>query len=78
MCEVIRKTDKPCIVFKVLAAGRLIGSSDQIRSELEFALTNIKASDVLLLGMYQKLNDQIGENAEIVSSICEKLADGDA
>jgi hypothetical protein len=70
MCEVIRKTDKPCIAFKVLAAGRLVNSPDQIRSEFEYALKNIKPTDTLLIGMYQKWNDQLGENAAIVSDLC--------
>jgi hypothetical protein len=70
MCEVIRQTRKPCLAFKVLAAGRAIASPEQIRQEIAFALENIKASDALLLGMYQQINDQIGENAALVAELC--------
>jgi hypothetical protein len=72
MCELIRQTRKPCIAYKVLAAGRVIGSPAQIRQEIAFALENIKPSDVLLLGMYQQFNDQIGENAAMVAELCQK------
>jgi hypothetical protein len=73
MCEQIQQTAKPCIAFKVLAAGRAIGSRAQIREEFAFALKNIKPSDAILIGMYQKFGDQIGENAALVSEICEEL-----
>ncbi len=71
MCEQIQQTDKPCIAFKVLAAGRAIGSKEQIREEFAFALTHIKPTDAILIGMYQKFGDQIGENAAMVAEICQ-------
>ena len=70
MCGIIRNTAKPCIVFKVLAAGRAIGSRSRIREEFAYALDNIKPNDVLLVGMYQKFNDQLGENAAMVAELC--------
>jgi len=73
MCKAIQRTDKPCIIFKVLAAGRVIGSKQQIREELKFAIENTKPNDVLLLGMYQQFGDQIGENAQLVGEICSEL-----
>lgn len=72
MCEQIQKTSKPCIAFKVLAAGRVIGSKAQIKQEFEFALKNIKSTDAILIGMYQKFNDQVGENAQMVSEACRQ------
>lgn len=73
MCEEIQKTNKPCIAFKVLAAGRAIVSKEQIRGEFAFALQNIKLTDALLIGMYQQFNDQIGENAAMVAELCQEL-----
>ncbi len=73
MCEAIQRTDKPCLVFKVLAAGRTIGSSQQIREEIKFALEHIKPIDPLLLGMYQQFGDQIGQNAQLITELCEEL-----
>ena len=73
MCEQIQQTDKPCIAFKVLAAGRAIGSKEAIRAEFAYALNNIKPTDALLIGMYQKFGDQIGENAALVSELIQEL-----
>ena len=73
MCDLVRQTDKPCIAFKVLAAGRAIGSSDQIRAEFRYALARIKPTDPILVGMYQKFGDQVGENAAMVAEICAAL-----
>ena len=73
MCKAIQRTDKPCLVFKVLAAGRVIGSPQQIREEIKFALEHIKPIDPLLLGMYQQFGDQIGQNAQLITELCEEL-----
>ncbi len=73
MSKAIRRTEKPCIIFKVLAAGRAIGSPQQIREEVKFAIENSKPNDVLLLGMYQQFGDQIGENASMVSELCNAM-----
>ena len=70
MCKAIQRTDKPCILFKVLAAGRTIGSHQQIREEIKFAIEHAKPIDVLLLGMYQQFGDQIGENAALITELC--------
>ncbi len=74
MCKAIQRTDKPCLIYKVLAAGRTIGSPQQIRAEVKFAIENSKSNDVLLLGMYQQFGDQIGENAALVSELCAELS----
>jgi hypothetical protein len=76
MCELIRMTGKPCIAFKVLAAGRAIGSRERIREELAFALRSIKPSDAILVGMYQQFSDQVGENAALVSELCRESEAG--
>ncbi len=73
MCKAIQRTDKPCLIFKVLAAGRTIGNPDQIREEVKFAIDNTKPIDPLLLGMYQQFGDQIGQNAQLVTELCEEL-----
>jgi hypothetical protein len=72
MFKAIRSTKKPCLVYKVLAAGRRIGSPKEIRQCFEAALTNVKPTDALIVGMYQEFNDQVGENAAIVREICSR------
>lgn len=70
MSKAIQRTEKPCLIFKVLAAGRTIGSTQQIRDEVKYAIENSKPNDVLLLGMYQQFGDQIGENAALIAELC--------
>jgi hypothetical protein len=70
MFKVIRSARKPCLVYKVLAAGRRIGSPKEVRQCFETALSNIKPTDALIVGMYQQFGDQVGENASIVREIC--------
>jgi hypothetical protein len=72
MFKVISAVRKPCLVYKVLAAGRQIGSSREVRSCFATALAHIKPTDALIVGMYQEFNDQVGENAAIVRSLLAK------
>ena len=76
MFKVIQSTRKPCLVYKILAAGRRIESTTQLRQAFETALSNIKPADALIVGMYQQLSDQVGENAAIVREICSGAAKG--
>jgi hypothetical protein len=70
MFKTVKATTKPCLVYKVLAAGRRVGSPKEVRQCFETALANVKPSDALIVGMYQQLGDQVGENAKIVREIC--------
>jgi hypothetical protein len=72
MFRVIQGTRKPCLVYKVLAAGRRIGTAAEVRQCFTTALTNIKPSDALIVGMYQQFGDQVGENATMVREISSR------
>ncbi len=72
MFKTIRATHKPCLAYKVLAAGRRVGNPAEVRRCFEEAFANIKPSDAVIVGMYQQLGDQVGENAAIVRSIASK------
>src|SRR5262245_14369179 len=72
MFKVIQSTPKPCLAYKVLAAGRRIENRAQVRQCFETALSNIKPTDALIVGMYQQLSDQVGDNAAIVREICSR------
>ena len=69
MCSVIRQVRKPCLVYKLLAAGRKCGSPGEIRQAFEFAYQNIKPIDAAIVGMYPRYSDQISENTRVVSEI---------
>jgi len=72
MFKVIRQTRKPCLAYKVLAAGRRIESPAQVRQCFETAFNNLKSSDAVIVGMYRQLSDQVHENASIVREICSR------
>ncbi len=73
MCEKVRQTEKPCLMYKVLAAGRLISSPKQMEEAFRFTLQNIKPNDGLIIGMYTQYSDQVAENAARVIDICSRL-----
>jgi hypothetical protein len=70
MFKVVKTASKPCLVYKVLAAGRRIGSPTEVRKCFATALGNIKPTDALIVGMYQQFGDQVAENAKLVREIC--------
>jgi hypothetical protein len=72
MFKAIQAARKPCLVYKVLAAGRRISTPAEVRGCFETALTRIKPTDALIVGMYQQFGDQVGENAALVREICAR------
>jgi hypothetical protein len=73
MLRVVRAVKKPCLVYKVFAAGRRVGSRAEVRACLKTALENVKPTDALLVGMYQQFGDQVGENTALVRELCAEL-----
>lgn len=72
MFRVVKAAKKPCLVYKVLAAGRRVESKAEVRTCFETALANVKPTDSLIVGMYQQFGDQVGENAALVRELCGK------
>jgi hypothetical protein len=72
MFQVVRATRRPCLVYKVLAAGRRVGTPAEVRQCFEAALSHIKPTDAMIVGMYQQFGDQVGENAATVREICAR------
>ena len=70
MFKVVKGVKKPCLVYKVLAAGRRIGSKAEIRECFKTAVEKIKPTDALIVGMYQQFGDQVGEDAALVRELC--------
>jgi hypothetical protein len=70
MFKVIRSTRKPCLAYKILAAGRRVDSPAQVRQCFETAFANIKPTDAVIVGMWQQFGDQVGENAKTVREVC--------
>ena len=73
MCRVVRQVRKPCLVYKLLAAGRQCGSPAEVRQAFEFAYRSIEATDAAIVGMYPRYSDQIGENARLVRELASAM-----
>lgn len=69
MMETIRKARKPCLTYKVLAAGRTVNSPKEVKERIGVALDGIKPTDAVIIGIYQRYNDQIGQTAQFVREI---------
>jgi hypothetical protein len=70
MFAFIRQTTKPCLAFKILAAGRKCGSQEQVRQTFKYALEHIKPDDAVAVGMFPKHLDQITLNVEHFRALC--------
>jgi len=63
MFRAIRQSKKPCLAFKILAAGRVTDSPKQIDQAFRTAFESIKPQDGVIVGMYPKFTDQVRDNA---------------
>jgi hypothetical protein len=66
MFKAINQTDKPCLAFKILAAGRLSRRRQSVEGAFRQTLEAIKPSDGVILGIYDRYSDQVAENAAMV------------
>jgi hypothetical protein len=66
MFAAMRKTDKPCLAFKILAAGRLCDKPEWVEAAFKATFEQIKANDAVIVGMYPEYEDQVAINAEYV------------
>lgn len=65
MYEAIRNTPKTCLAFKILAAGRLSDSAEQVEAAFRLTFEGIKPGDAVIVGMYPEYSDQVAENAAL-------------
>ncbi len=64
MTKVVRQVGKPCLGFKILAAGRKCGDQKSVESAFRFAFENIKPIDGVIVGMYPRFEDEVSLNAQ--------------
>lgn len=69
MTAVMRALEKPCLGFKILAASHNCATPEDTRQAFQFAFDNIKPTDAVVVGMFQKHKNQVAENAAIVKAI---------
>ncbi len=66
MFRMMRQTKKPCLGFKILAAGRLSERPQWVEQAFRETFASIKPNDGVIVGMYDRYSDQPFENAEFV------------
>ena len=69
MMRMIRQTKKPCLAFKVFGAGRTSASPEQVEKSFRVALSGIKPTDAVIVGLFPRFKDEIGENTGMVRRI---------
>jgi hypothetical protein len=69
MYRAIRAVPKPCLAFKILGATRRCGTPADVRRAFAEAFGNIKPTDGVVVGMFPKYSDQVGENCGIVRDL---------
>jgi hypothetical protein len=62
----MRQTQKPCLAFKILAAGRLCEREEWVEQAFASTFREIKANDAVIVGMYPEYEDQPAINAGLV------------
>jgi hypothetical protein len=73
MFGVIRAVSKPCLVIKILGAGRNCQTPEQTRETFRHTFASIKPSDMVVVGMFPKHRDQVEENTRCVREVCAGL-----
>ncbi|MCX7014137.1 MAG: hypothetical protein NTW86_16575, partial [Candidatus Sumerlaeota bacterium] len=65
MTAVIRQVDKPCLAFKILAAGRRCANQKSVSDAFQYAFHNIKTTDAVIVGMFPVDKDEVAENVQL-------------
>jgi hypothetical protein len=77
MFQSVQKTKRPCLAFKILAAGRLCDHKATVEQAFRETLRGIKPGDGIIVGIYDKFSDQPAEDAGFVRRYgAVKLAGG--
>lgn len=63
MFKVIRQTQRTCLAFKILAAGRLSDNKASVEAAFRETYAGIKPTDAVIIGIYDRYSDQPAEDA---------------
>ncbi|MCL4193739.1 MAG: hypothetical protein KJZ87_18520 [Thermoguttaceae bacterium] len=66
MFKAIQATKRTCLAFKILAAGRLSDRKEWVDQAFRETFAGIKTGDAVIVGIYDRYSDQLGENASLV------------
>jgi len=66
MTKVIREVRQPCLAFKILGAGRLCSNQEKVKAAFQYAFSNIKPTDGVIVGMFPWIFDEITADSQYV------------
>lgn len=66
MLKRVRQAGKPCLIFKVYAAGRRCASAADMEAALRQVFQYAKPSDCVVIGMFPKYKEQVRENGALL------------
>jgi hypothetical protein len=66
MWQAMRQTARPCLAFKILAAGRVCDKQETVERAFAETFAHIKPNDAVIVGMYPEFEDQVHLDAEYV------------
>jgi len=66
MFKAMRATRRPCLAFKILAAGRLSERKEWVEKAFRETFEGIKPADAVIVGFYDRYSDQAAEAAALV------------
>ena len=66
------QTKRPCLAFKILAAGRLSERREWVEQAFRDTFAAIKPTDGVIVGIYDRYSDQPAENAALVRRFTKK------
>jgi hypothetical protein len=66
MLAKISRTSKTCLIFKVYGASRQCATPASRRAALELVFRYAKPGDPVVIGMFPKYQEQVGENCRLV------------
>jgi hypothetical protein len=65
MFKVIQQTKRPCLAFKILAAGRLSERPEWVERAFRDTFAALKPTDAVIVGFYDRYSDQPAECAAL-------------
>jgi hypothetical protein len=65
MYAAIRRTRRPCLAFKILAAGRLCERKQFVEDAFRETFAGIKPTDGVIVGIFDRYSDQVMEDVAL-------------
>ena len=74
MTATLRAVDRPCLGFKILAAGRNCTTQDDVAEAFRYAYASIKPTDALVIGLFPRDRDELSLDLQHAEAACAAAA----